>query len=55
MIGINELSFLDKYDDPINHKDLDASTDKRRIKYKSLKQEWSKLTNRVKKWQRVST
>ena len=47
VLGINELSFLDKYDDPINHKDLDASTDKLRIKYKSFKQEWSKLTDRI--------
>ena len=29
---INELSISDKYSDPINHKDLDASTDRLQIK-----------------------
>ena len=31
-------------------KDLDTPIEKRGRKYKSLEQEWSKLTNRVKKW-----
>ena len=52
---INQLIILDQYGDPIYHEVLDTSIEKRERKYKSLKQEWSKLTNRVKKWQRVST
>ena len=43
---INELNFLDKYGDPINHKDLDESIDKQLIQ--NLKQELSKLTDRSK-------
>lgn len=52
---INQLIILDQYGDPINHEVLDTPIEKRGRKYKSLKQEWSKLTNWVKKWQRVST
>ena len=45
---IRELNFLDKYGDTINHKVLDSSTDKLRLKYKSLKEDWNKLTDQIK-------
>lgn len=45
---INELNFVNKNGDPVSHKDIDTSIDKLRVKYKSLKQEWGKLTDRIK-------
>ena len=51
---INNLNFLDTYGDPINHKHLDASIGKLQINCKSLNQEWSKFTDRIKNGGRLA-
>ena len=51
---IRKLNFFDKYGGTINHKILDSSIDKPRIKYKSLKREWNKLTDQIKNGSRLA-
>ena len=45
---INEKNFQDKNGFVSKYTELDAGIDKLRVKYKALKQEWSRITDRIK-------
>ena len=51
----NVLNFVNKNGDPIAHKDIETSIDKLRVKYKSLKQEWNRLNDRIKNGSGLAT
>lgn len=52
--NINKLNFVNKNGEPASHKNLDTPIDKLRVNYKSLKQVWSKLTDRMKNGSRLA-
>ena len=45
---INEKNFQDKNGIVLKYNELDTGIDKLRVKYKALKQEWSRITDRIK-------
>ena len=45
---INEKHFQDKNSIVLNYNELDTGIDKLKVKYKVLKQDWSRITNRIK-------
>lgn len=45
---MNEKNFQDKSGNILEHAELDTSIEKLRVKYKTLKQEWNKITDRIK-------
>ena len=51
---ISEKSFLDKNGSVSKYAELDTGIEKLRVKHKALKQDWSRITDRIKNGSRLS-
>ena len=51
---INEKNFLDKNGIVLKYTEIDTGIEKLRVEYKALKQDWSRITDRIKNGSRLS-